>query len=221
MLLKKALIFFSNLIYPQECLICGKLNSNTICNKCENKINQELKYTYLKKIRNEYYFENQIYLFEYKDYIRRLIIDYKFKDKSYLYKLFSEIIIKNEKICSIFKSYDIIIPVPIHYKRKKERGYNQSDLIARDIANKIKNIKLENKVVIKKINNKKQSDLTKIERINNVKNVYEIINKERIKNKKIILIDDIYTTGNTVNEVSKLLKKNGAKKILVLTIARD
>lgn len=221
MLLKKALIFFSNLIYPQECLICGKLNPNTICNKCENKINQELKYTYLKKIRNEYYFENQIYFFEYKDYIRRLIIDYKFKDKSYLYKLFSEIIIKNEKICSILKSYDIIIPVPIHYKRKKERGYNQSYLIARDIANKIKNIKLENKVVIKKIDNKKQSDLTKIERINNVKDVYEIINKERIKNKKIILIDDIYTTGNTVNEVSKLLKKNGAKKILVLTIARD
>ena len=82
-------------------------------------------------------------------------------------------------------------------------------------------IKLENKVIIKKINNKKQSKLKKSERIENVKNVYEIINKEKIVNKRIILFDDIYTTGNTVNEISKLLKENGAKEIIVLTIAKD
>ncbi|MBP3255916.1 MAG: ComF family protein [Clostridia bacterium] len=153
--------------------------------------------------------------------VRKLIIDYKFRDKSHLYKLFSEIIIKNKKICRNLKSYDIIIPVPIHHKRKKERGFNQSELIAKYLATKLDSIKLENKVIIKKINNKKQSKLKKSERIENVKNVYEIINKEKIVNKRIILFDDIYTTGNTVNEISKLLKENGAKEIIVLTIAKD
>ena len=59
------------------------------------------------------------------------------------------------------------------------------------------------------------------ERKQNVKNVYKIINKEKIKNKNIILFDDIYTTGNTVNEISKILKENEAKKILVLTLSKD
>ena len=55
----------------------------------------------------------------------------------------------------------------------------------------------------------------------NVKDVYKIVNKEKIENKNIVLFDDIYTTGNTVNEISKILKQNGANKILILTIAKD
>ena len=66
-----------------------------------------------------------------------------------------------------------------------------------------------------------QSSLTKEQRKENVQNVYKIKNKEKIENKKIIIIDDIYTTGNTVNAISKILKENGAKEITILTIAKD
>ena len=116
--------------------------------------------------------------------------------------------------------HDIIIPVPISKKRKKERGYNQSLLIARKISSKEK-IKLGDKVISKVKNNNTQSKLNKEERAENVKNVYKITKDKEIINKNILLIDDIYTTGATLNECSRMLKQAGAKKIDVLTIAKD
>ena len=118
----------------------------------------------------------------------------------------------------LFGDYDIICAVPIYKKRMSERGYNQSELIAKEMAKNMPGIEYKN--VLKKIkNNQRQSELKKEERKENVKNVYEMQNKQIIQNKKIILFDDIYTTGNTVNECSKVLKENGAKEILVLTLA--
>lgn len=136
-----------------------------------------------------------------------------------MYKTFAKIILKNKKICDILKSYDIIVPVPIHRKRENVRGYNQSELIAKEIARKIEEIKYK-KVLIKIKNNKQQSSLEKKERIENVKNAYEIQKGQIIQNKKIVLFDDIYTTGNTVNECSRILKENGATEILVLSLAK-
>ena len=165
------------------------------------------------------FFEEHIYLANYEGKFREDILSYKFFDKSYMYKTFAKLALKNEKICRIIKSYDIIIPVPMYRKKKILRGYNQSELIAKEIAKNVKEIKYIN--ALKKVkDNKKQSSLDKEERLKNVKNVYQIQNKEIIKNKQIILFDDIFTTGSTVNECSKVLKQNGAKKILVLTLAR-
>ena len=117
-------------------------------------------------------------------------------------------------------SYDIIIPVPIHKKRKHQRGYNQTELIAREIANNT-NLQLENKVLFKQKNVISQSELSKIDRKENIKNAFMIQNIEKIKNKKVIIFDDIYTTGSTVNECSKILKLVGVKNIGILTIAKD
>ena len=219
---QKALIFlWQKIIFPQCCLICGKSAEDILCAKCRKQLKDKIKVAIENNNdKNKTYFEKHCYLFKYED-IRNLILDYKFNDKSYLYQIFSKIIIKNEKICGILKKYDIIIPVPIHKIRKNERGYNQSELIAKKIAGNIENLKYENQVVKKVIHNNMQSSLDKLSRKQNVKNVYKVINFEKIKNKKIVLFDDIYTTGNTANEISKILKENGAKQILVLTIAKD
>ena len=105
--------------------------------------------------------------------------DYKFNDKSYLYELFSKIITKNEKICGILEKYDIIIPVPIHKKRKQKRGYNQSEIITRQISKKIPSLVHENTAIQKIKHNIEQSSLSKEQRKQNVKDVYKIVNKER------------------------------------------
>ena len=131
-----------------------------------------------------------------------------------------KIIKKNKKICLFLKKYDIIIPVPISKKRKKERGYNQSALLAREIAKQL-NIGYNDTSLIKIKNITPQSSLKKEDRIKNVQNVYSVINNEKIKNKSILLIDDIYTTGSTVNECSKKLIEYGANRIGILTIAKD
>ena len=230
--LRKALIFLLNkikflykeidrLIFPPCCLICGKLTNKILCNECKNGLYEKAIFKVEDNKNKDLYFEKHIYIFLYKDKIRNLILDYKFNDKSYLYKLFSKIIIKNEKICGILKKYDIIVPVPIHKKRKKQRGYNQSDLVAKQIAYEIASLEYENKIIEKAKNTLPQSSLNKKQREENVKNVYKIVNKEKIINKKIIIFDDIYTTGSTANAIAKLLKENGAKEILVLTIAKD
>ena len=116
--------------------------------------------------------------------------------------------------------YDIIIPVPISRERQKKRGYNQSLLIAKKIANQLR-AKVDINILIKQKNNVQQSTLNKQEREENVIDAYKIINQRKIIDKKILLVDDIYTTGSTVNECSKILNLAGAKKIDVFTIAKD
>ena len=190
-----------------------------MCNECEEKINQKLVCN-IDKYENKFFSEH-LYLFKYEENIRRSILEYKFNDKAYLYKTFSKIIIKNEKICGFLKKYDIIIPVPIHKKRFNVRGYNQSELIAKEIAKNIKNIKFENNILFKIQNTNPQSTLNKLDRSINAQNAYSIKNSERLKNKNILLLDDIYTTGSTVNECSRILKLNNAKDIGIITLAKD
>ena len=209
-----------NLIYPPKCGICGKLNENFLCNKCYKILENDAKFNVEKfeKLKNE--FDEHIYMFKYEGAIRRIILQYKFQEKSHLYKTIVNFLLNNKKMFEIIKSYDTIVPVPISKKRKKTRGYNQSYLIAKDIAN-IVGIKLENKVLLKTKNIIEQSKLNKEDRLENIKGVYEIRNIKKIMNKKILLFDDIYTTGSTANECCRILKKAYPKKIGVLTIAKD
>ena len=171
--------------------------------------------------KTDKFFNEHGYIFKYEGQIRKLLIDYKFNNKSYLYKTFASIILSNKKMINFINNYEIIIPVPIHKKRFNCRGYNQSELLAREISRKLKNIQFLNKLLIKTENNVAQSTLTKEERALNVKDIYKVKNNNLIKEKSIILLDDIYTTGNTVNECSKLLKKNGAREIGILTVSKD
>ena len=162
----------------------------------------------------------KFHIFKYEDLVRKLIIQYKFNDKAYLYKMFCEFIVKDKKSFDFINSYDIILPVPIHRKRKKQRGYNQSELIASELA-KIAQIKCYTDVLIKVKNNKPQSSLSGKIRKENTKNVYKLINFEKIDNKKILIFDDIYTTGATINACTQELQKANVADIGVLTLAKD
>ncbi len=205
-------------IFPPTCGICGKENKNYICNSCMKKLKEEK--TYIPQIEN-YTEIKHCYIFKYDGTIRQKILQYKFKDCAYLYKMFSEFFVKNEKVCRFLKNYDIIIPVPMTRKKIAKRGYNQSELVAKEIANNSENLVYLNKVLVKQKETNTQSALTKKERLNNVKNVYKIQNMEKIKAKNIILFDDIYTTGATCKECAKTIMNSGAKSVAVLTIAKD
>ncbi|MBO4816018.1 MAG: ComF family protein [Clostridia bacterium] len=209
--------YILELIYPTTCGFCGKICKDAICKKCE----LELKQYEINLIRkNKKYYKESMHLYKYEGTIRKKIIDYKFNNKAYLYKTFAKIILKNKKVCGFLKNYDIIIPVPIHKKRKLKRGYNQTELIAKEIA-KYTHLKMENKVLLKNKNIVTQSLLNKKKREQNVKNAFYIKNVERILNKKILIFDDIFTTGSTVLECAKIFKKIRTKEIGVLTIAKD
>lgn len=159
-------------------------------------------------------------MFKYEGIIRNIILNYKFNEKPYLYKSFVNFFNKYQKRYLQFNFYDIIIPIPISKKRLKQRGYNQSYLLAKEIANTL-NIRLETQLLVKVKDNIAQSTLSKIERIQNTTGVYKTLNNERIINKNILLIDDIYTTGSTAEECCKILKLAGANNIDIFTIAKD
>ena len=135
--------------------------------------------------------------------------------------IYIKIFVKNKKVCEFLKNYDIIISVPMYKKKKNQRGYNQSELIAREIAKKVKNIEYRSDILLKIKNTANQSLLNKEQRQENLKNAYEVKNKEYISNKNILIFDDIYTTGSTANECSKMLVEAGARSIGILTIAKD
>lgn len=224
-----------NLIYPQVCGICGKINYNAVCPKCNVHLKKQGKMDILTKeelkensLEEEKFFEELIYIFKYEGQIRELILDYKFNEKSYMYKTFVNFLLKNKKIFENIKKYDKIIPVPISKKRYKERGYNQSLLIAKEISMQISyetnnNIKLElvNNCLIKTKNIIEQSKLNKEDRQHNIQGVYTLKNGSILTNKSILLIDDIYTTGSTVNECSRVLQQAKPNKIGVLVLAKD
>lgn len=205
---------FESFLYPKVCGFCNKiLEDGYICEECKQNI---------KCINSEYipfvqtsYFDKLYCSYEYVGIVRKKILDYKFNHKKYLCKTFAESMI--EKLESDSLKYDMIIAVPTSIKRKMQRGYNQSELIARLVAKSIKIPYVKN-VIIKAKRNATQSKLGRNERIKNVKNAFKLT--KDVNNKKILLIDDIYTTGATVNECSKLLKKAGAIEITVFTVAR-
>lgn len=128
------------LIYPPTCGICGKLNPNFLCSNCQKQLEADSKFE-IEKIENSTRnFQNHIYFFQYEGMIREIILNYKFNSQSYLYRTIVNFLLKNEKFFEFLKSYDTIIPVPISRKRQKERGYNQSYLIAKEIAKNTRSI---------------------------------------------------------------------------------
>lgn len=204
--------------FPPICGMCGEINENYICNNCYENI-KKIKKCVINEYNNRN-FSKHLYIFRYEGIIRNKIIEYKFEDKGYLYKMFAKIILSDKKTCNFIKKYDVIIPVPISKKRKKKRGYNQSELVSNELAQKL-NQDIWTDIIIKKKDNKPQSELNKLERIKNVEDIYEINKPIEVKNKKVLLLDDIYTTGSTVNEIARKLKQNQTQEIGVITLAKD
>ena len=207
-----------DLIYPPVCGICDKINKKYLCKKCEISIKPYLIYK-IEKSENRY-FDYQIKVLKYRDIIRQKIIDYKFNEKAYLHQTFAKIILNNEKIYSFLEKYDIMLCVPMYIKKRRLRGYNQSELIAIELAKNL-NLELQLNNLVKIKDTRKQSTLTKTERKTNLKNAFKIKKIDKIKGKNVILFDDIFTTGSTADECSKVIKQAGANSVAVLTVATD
>lgn len=181
--------------YINRCNFCGKMSSVGKCSECMEKT---------------LYYEKLIFCSEYTEGFRQKIHLYKFLDKKYLYHFFTELLyerVKNEE-------FDLIIPVPISRERYKERGYNQSGLIAKKLS-KMLDKPYCGDALVKTKNSERQSMQSFKDRQKSVKNVFEIADILEVNGKSILLIDDIFTTGATANECSKVLKGAGAKNVKV------
>jgi len=204
-----------DIIFPKVCLNCGKQGEHYICSSCLHLYNSKINF----KNENNKMYDYLIYLFKYESKNRRYMLDFKFNEKAYISEYFIKILTSNNKVNEFFKKFDFIIPVPTTKLKSSKRGYNQTELLA-DYFGKYLNIIVEKNVLIKSKENKTQSTLSKMDRKANVKDIFKIADADKVKNKNIILLDDIFTTGSTVEECSKILKKYGVKKICVVVICK-
>ncbi len=154
------------------------------------------------------------YIASLKEALRR----FKFSNKPSYYRTFGKLLALKVKNTADIDSFDIIIPVPLFRSKQKQRGYNQAELMAEQVA-KILKVPCEKRLLIKSSATKSQSMLKRTERLLNLEDSFMSINDELIANKNILLVDDIVTTGSTVNQCSKVLKKAGAVKVIAGVIA--
>lgn len=185
------------------CLRCGKVMENQakFCLECQNHHKD------FDIARSSLIYENEVI---------KLVHGLKFHNKKWLSKYMARFMVDtyNENALDA----DLIVPVPISNERFRERGYNQSMLLASFIAKEI-DIKVYENIIVKTKNNLRQSELSSKERRENVKGCYKVIDKSKIKDKKVLVVDDLLTTGSTASEIAKKLKSAGAKCVYVLAFS--
>lgn len=116
-------------------------------------------------------------------------------------------------------AFDLVIPVPLHKNRLRQRGFNQSLALAKAFAKKHR-LQLDFSSLIRSINTLPQTGLTKKLREENIKGAFILRDVKKIQNKSVIIVDDVYTTGSTIKECSRVIQKGGAKTVIALTAAR-
>jgi len=197
-------------VYPIEnyCIICKEDDCFGICNTCKKSI----------KIINKVYQDEVISYGYYGGVLKDLILKFKYKNNftagDILAEFLQEYIVENFK----YKEY-IITYIPLSKKSKKNRGFNQCEYMAKKISRNLSIEVLE--VLIKPKETKEQKRLKRDERYENIRDAFKIKKGINLKNYKIILIDDVTTTGATLQEAYKLLKKFEVKEIKLLTLAKS
>ena len=155
----------------------------------------------------------------YEGIIRQLIHKFKYQNKDYLSaplaKLLIEFIQQHQINLSLF---DLIIPIPLHKTRLRDREFNPSQLLAKAIAQRF-SLKLSVNNLWRQKQRNAQIELEGKKRWENVKKCFNLHNPEELKDKNILLVDDVLTTGATCSEVARLLKAAGAARVTVLTLA--
>lgn len=210
-----------DLIFPPKCIFCNKiLNYGVdicICDSCAVKI-PYFSDRNLNLIKSNNYFDDIICICEYTGIIKKALIRYKFSNRPSFGRTFARLIYERIKEMTDWEKVDIIISVPLHRKKEQIRGYNQSHLISVQLG-KLLGIEANKNLLIRTRNTDSQSLLNRVERLKNVKDAFLVTDANSVKDKSILVVDDILTTGTTLNECCKVLKNAGARKITAAVVA--
>ena len=229
---------FLDIFFPWQCLYCKKeihlpyplckkcqanipINSSLICPVCERKLKNLPKHycsckTNLSALGIVSFYQNPI--------LKKTIHFFKYQSVISLQKPLSNLMIKFLEKTNFFSKINkkdiIVIAIPLHKRKENLRGFNQSELLAKSISSHF-SLNYHSKILFRIKNNPPQAKINNLsDRKKNSKNIFQISNPNLIKNKWIILIDDVYTSGSTMQEAARILKKSEAKKIIGLVLAR-
>lgn len=229
---------FIHLIFPTlHCLNCGKteaVGKGGLCASCRQKF-QEAKefsrcklcpifvvpgkeYCYNCWSGKTHWFDAGLAPLPYTGEMRKAMQSFKYRGRTKWAQPFAELMEEALVLDSRFSALDLIVPVPLHVNRRRERGYNQSELLAKKLGQGLA-LPVAIDVLLRIRDTPSQTGLKKQGRQKNLAGAFQVTNPHLIKSKNILLVDDIYTTGTTVETCACILKKGGAKKVLVVTCA--
>ena len=163
----------------------------------------------------------------YEQVFTEVIHCYKYNGKIQLARPLGELLLMAFRLFWDKDSIDVVVPVPLHIKRLRERGFNQALLLTRywqtitgQLPLDLSDLQVENDVLVRSIPTAPQSGLGRKQRAANIKGAFGLLDKAKIIDKRILLVDDVYTTGATVDECARLLVHHGAAHVDVLSLAR-
>jgi ComF family protein len=155
----------------------------------------------------------------YEAELSRIVLELKFRGRRVLSRLLGPLLQAAFLDSWHREEIDLIVPVPLHRARKRERGFNQSELMGRELASLLV-LPLRTDALRRSRNTPPQVGLSDPERLSNVRGVFGCGEAERIRGKRVLLVDDVMTTGATVRSAAETLLGNGALRVAVLTVAR-
>ncbi len=220
---KKPIDYFSSQPLCNSCIKQIKFIDGLVCEKCGLPLYSGGKFCYnCKKHDRKIYFDFIRGVVEYKEPIKTLIHEFKYNQRTYLISFLEKILINGyEKNFNNIK-IDIICCVPMHKIKKFLRGYNQAELLTEKLSKNF-NLNFIPDLLIRKKYTVSQFKLSQQKRIENVKDAFEVNHKFKdiIKGKNILIIDDVCTTAETINQCAKVLKGYKIKNVFGLVLARD
>ncbi len=230
-----------DIFYPRFCLHCNSsLNSSQefyICRSCKQQISY-IRDTHCARCgtvlgpyitstreegcvacrRKDLYFDSITLIARYEGVMRTLIHKFKYAKQKFLSSVLHDIIIMQGGLEKVVSDIDIVVPVPLHWLKKLHRGFNQSELLSRGIQRQFsKPLSTDNLCRVR--NTRSQTQLPKSQRQFNVRNAFFVKYPEVFREKRILLVDDVLTTGVTASECSKKLKEAGAESVHVFILA--
>ena len=220
------------LVYPRRCPFCQVISRDGICVPCKESIKHIKEPRCFRcgkpitSMEQEFCRDCEKSTFAYEQGRSLYLHHGRVANSIYQFKFFNKRLYGMEyavELANVFRNdikrwdIDLIIPIPLHFSKERQRGYNQSDIISKYLGREL-NIPVNYEAVFRVKKTQPQKNLTKNSRLDNLTGAFGVSKKQNISG-NVLLIDDIYTTGITIHKVAKVLKTAGAAKVYFLTVS--
>lgn len=240
--LRTILDSLASVLFPATCVLCGTVVDDRalalVCQKCWSRVtpfqgeicvrcgygflssNLQIPVPLCGGCRRDYFhFDFARSYADFQDPLKEIIHQLKYRAHPSLAKPLARLLF------SVYQSHlkelasDVVVPIPLHKQRERERGFNQSELLAKHFS-RLASIPIQSNLLLRNRATQVQAGLSRRARRLNVSGAFSLSQKSEVVGRIILLMDDVFTTGTTLNECARLLKVNGAPRVNVLTLAR-